>query len=82
MAKRIEVILADVHYRGIQRAARSSQMSVAQWVQQELERACWREPSISTAKKLGALQVAIQHEFPTCDLEQILTEVESGYIDN
>jgi hypothetical protein len=33
-------------------------------------------------KKARSTSGRFQHEFPTCDLEQILTEVESGYIDN
>ncbi|MGO8819613.1 MAG: CopG family transcriptional regulator [Terriglobia bacterium] len=44
MAKRLQVILKDPEYREVKRAARSRQMSIAEWVRQALEQAHRREP--------------------------------------
>jgi hypothetical protein len=79
MAKRLQVILRDSDYREIQRAARLRGMSIAEWVRQALEAARHREPTSSVAKKLAAVRAAVQHEFPTADIDVMLAEIESGY---
>ena len=79
MPKRLQVILADPEYREIQRVARSRHMSLAQWVRQSLESARKEEPTGSTSKKLEAVRLAVQHEGPTGDIEQMLAEIEAGY---
>ena len=40
---------------------------------------CRRGPSGSVAKKLEAVRVAARLEFPTADIDAMLTEIESGY---
>lgn len=79
MPKRLQVIIADPEYREIQRAARSRHMSLAQWVRQALELARREEPIGSVSKKLEAVRRAVQHEGPTGDIEQMLSEIEAGY---
>lgn len=79
MPKRLQVIIADREYREIQRAARSRHMSLAQWVRQALELARREEPIGSVSKKLEAVRRAVQHEGPTGDIEQMLSEIEAGY---
>jgi hypothetical protein len=37
-------------------------------------------PSRSIAEKLEAIRLAAQHEFPTEDIETMLSEIESGYL--
>ena len=80
MAKRLQVILKDPEYREIQRVARSRHMSLAEWVRQALELARRREPSGSVAKKLEAIRAAARHSYPTADIDQMLGEIEAGYI--
>ena len=79
MPKRLQVIIADPEYRELQRAARSRHMSLAQWVRQALELARREEPIGSVSKKLEAVRRAVQHEGPTGDIEQMLSEIEAGY---
>lgn len=79
MSKRLQVILKDPEYREIQRAARSRQMSVAEWVRQALNSARREEPMGSMEKKLEAVRRAVQYEFPTGDIEDMLREIEIGY---
>lgn len=80
MTKRLQVILQDPEYREIQRAARSRQMSIAEWVRQALAHARRREPLGDVEKKLAAIRAAVKHEFPTGDIETMLAEIEQGYL--
>jgi hypothetical protein len=79
MSKRLQVILRDAEYREIQKAARSRQMSVAEWVRQSLAIARTRESSADIGKKLEVVRSAARHEFPTADIDVMLAEIESGY---
>ncbi len=79
MAKRLQVLLKDPDYREIQRVARSRHMSVAEWVRQALESARRHEPVGSIGKKLDSIEIAVRHEYPSGELEDILAEIESGY---
>ena len=80
MAKRLQVILQDPEYREIQRAARSRQMSIAEWVRQALAHARRREPLGDVEKKLAAIRAAAKYESPTADIETMLAEIERGYL--
>jgi hypothetical protein len=80
MAKRLQVILQDAEYREVQRAARSRQMSIAEWVRQALAHARRQEPQGGVEKKLAAIRAAVKHEFPTGDIETMLAEIEQGYL--
>jgi hypothetical protein len=80
MSKRLQVILQDPEYRDIQRAARSRQMSIAEWVRQALAHARRREPLGDVEKKLAAIRAAAKHESPTSDIKTMLEEIEQGYL--
>jgi hypothetical protein len=80
MAKRLQVILKDPDYREVQRAARSRHMTIAEWVRQALELARRREPQGAVHDKLGVVQAAARHAFPAGDVDNMLAEIEAGYI--
>ncbi|HEX8815691.1 MAG TPA: hypothetical protein VF753_09335 [Terriglobales bacterium] len=80
MAKRLQVIMQDPDYREIQRIARLRRMSTAEWVRQALELARRREPTRSVEKKLEAIRAAARHQGPTADIDQMLAEIEKGYL--
>ena len=80
MAKRLQVILQDPEYREIQRAARSRQMSIAEWVRQALAFARRREPLGDVEKKLAAIRAAVKYESPSSDIKTMLEEIERGYL--
>lgn len=79
MAKRLQVILKDPEYRELKRAARSRQMSIAEWVRQALELAHRREPVGSAGKKLEVIRAAARLDFPAGDIRRMLAEIETGY---
>lgn len=80
MAKRLQVILPDPDYREIQVMARSRRMSIAQWVRQALERARRHEPLGDVGKKLEVIRAAARNNFPTADIDDMLAEIEKGYL--
>jgi hypothetical protein len=54
-------------------------MSIAEWVRQALERARERQPLGEPSKKLEIVRAAARHEYPTADIDRMLTEIERGY---
>jgi CRISPR/Cas system-associated protein Cas7 (RAMP superfamily) len=80
MAKRLQVILQDPEYREIQRVARSRRMSIAEWVRQALASARRKESSKSLEKKLEVVRAAVKYEFPAGDIDEMLKEIEDGYL--
>ena len=54
-------------------------MSLAEWVRQALESARRQEPLGSAGKKLDAIRIAVQHEYPAGDVADMLAEIEAGY---
>ena len=78
MAKRVQVILQDSEYREIQRVARSRHMSLAEWVRQALESARRQEPLGRAGKKLDSIRIAVEHEFPAGDVQDMLADIEAG----
>jgi len=79
MAKRLQVILKDPEYREVKRAARSRQMSIAEWVRQALDQAHRREPVGRAGKKLEVIRAAARLDYPTADIDRMLAEIETGY---
>jgi hypothetical protein len=56
-------------------------MTVAEWVRQVLRAARRRAPRTNSRKKIEAIRAAARHSFPTADIDQMLAEIESGYLD-
>ena len=79
MAKRLQVILQDVEYREIKRAARSRQMSIAEWVRQALAQAHRGQPVGRIGKKLEVIRAAARLDYPAGDIDRMLSEIEMGY---
>lgn len=79
MSKRLQVLLKEPEYREIQQAARSRNMTVAEWVRQALTLVRRSEPSGNSGKKLDAIRAAARHEYPTADIDRMIAEIERGY---
>lgn len=93
MAKRLEILLNDVEYAAIEEAAERQGISVSEWVRQSLRdtrqseltganprRDAQRKDPERIARKLQALERASKHNHPTADIEQMLQEIEDGYM--
>lgn len=79
MSKRLQVLLDEEELRAVQRVAKASQLTVAEWVRQTLRAGYQRQPVHPARRKLAALDRALKHAFPTGDIGQLLAEIEKGY---
>jgi hypothetical protein len=79
MSKRLQVLLDETELAEIRKAARRHQMTTAEWVRQALRAARRAEPRVDARKKLAVVRAAVRHEFPTADIDQMLSEIERGY---
>ena len=80
MAKRLQVILQDPEYREYKRLARSRHLTLAAWVRQALAAARQQQPTGDVQSKFAAIREAAQYNFPAPDIEQMLAEIEQGYL--
>jgi hypothetical protein len=54
--------------------------TVAERVRKALRIALRRNPLSRWGRKLAAIRAAARYSFPTADIEQMLSEIESGYL--
>jgi transposase-like protein len=76
----MQVLFEDDEFAEIRRVAKRHRMTVAEWVRQALRRARRDEPIADPRKKLAAVREAARGDYPTADIEQMLAEIESGYL--
>jgi len=55
-------------------------LTVAEWVRQVLRTARGREPLGDVGRKLDAVRAASRYAYPIGDIEQLLAEIERGYL--
>jgi hypothetical protein len=80
MSKRLQVALDEGEYRDLQRAARKRGLTVSQWVREALRAMRRQEPVGESGKKLSAVREAARHAYETADIDQMLEQIESGYL--
>ena len=80
MSKRLQVLLPDQEMSDIQILAERAQMSVGEWVRQTLREARSRKSLKDPAEKLKAIRRAAEYNFPEVDIDQMLREIEQGYL--
>ena len=80
MAKRLQVLVEEDELREIRQVARGQRMSVAEWVRAAMRDARRREPGAPPERKLAVVRAAAKHRFPAGDVEQMLAEIERGYV--
>jgi hypothetical protein len=80
MSKRLQVVLDDAEYRELQKVARKQHMTVSEWVRYALRTMRRREPTQDAARKIAAVREATRHAYPTGDIQEMLAEIERGYL--
>lgn len=80
MSKRLQVLLDESELAELRRAARLNHMTVAEWVRQALRRALRQEPTMDARRKLSVVREAARASYPTADIDQMLAEIERGYV--
>jgi hypothetical protein len=80
MTKRLQVLLDDAELRTIQRIARREKLTTAEWVRRRLREGAESRGRPDTATKLAAIHAAYRHRAPAPDIDQMLDEIERGYL--
>jgi hypothetical protein len=80
MTTRLQVLLEDDEIAEIRRVAKRHRMTVAEWVRQALRRARRDEPTVDPRRKLAVVREAAHESYPTADIDQMLREIEGGYL--
>ena len=66
----------------IQDIAKRNRTTVAEWVRQALRAARRQEPRGDAERKLKVIREAARYKFPSGDIQQMLAEIEQGYLTN
>ena len=80
MSKRLQVVVGEPELREIRKIARRKGMTVSEWVRSVIRAAAGAEPRGGVERKLQAIREAAKHEAPTGDIDQMLAEIERGYL--
>lgn len=80
MSKRLQVLFDEEELAEIQAIAQRHRMTVAEWVRQTLRVARQQQPLTDARRKLEVVRTAAGHTFPVGDIDQMLEEIERGYV--
>lgn len=82
MSKRLQIVVSDEDLAEIQAAARAERVTVSEWVRRLLRAKARGQSSPSQiARRLAAIQEAAKHSFPAGDIEEMLRDIERGYLE-
>jgi hypothetical protein len=79
VSKRLQVLFDEDELAELQEIARRNHMSLAEWVRQALRQARLNQPVHSAKLKRQAVRRAMECEFPTADIDEMLAQIERGY---
>lgn len=80
MSKRLQVLLPDQEMDEIQLLAGREHLTVGEWVRRTLREARSQKSMISRETKLRVIERASEYNFPTANIDQMLAEIEQGYL--
>lgn len=80
MSKRLQVLFDEGELREVREAASREGIPVSEWVRRALRDARRREPRGDLDEKVRAIREAAGHSFPTADIDEMLGEIERGYL--
>ena len=80
MTKRLQVLLDEREFRELRQIAKANHMTVAAWVRETLRTARRREPLGDVSAKVDAVRAAARHAFPVADIDEMLNDIERGYL--
>jgi hypothetical protein len=79
MSMRLQVLLDEKDLQALRANAAEQGMTLSEWVRQTLRTAMHQRPGDDVDGKLACVRAAVRHEFPTGDIDQMLSEIEEGY---
>jgi predicted 2-oxoglutarate/Fe(II)-dependent dioxygenase YbiX len=74
------VLVEEDELREIRKVAHARRMTVAEWVRSAMREARRREPTAPAERKLAVVRAAAKNQLPTAEIDQMLAEIERGYI--
>jgi cobalamin-dependent methionine synthase I len=82
VTKRLQVLLDDTELLMIQRLARREKVTTAEWVRRRLREGAAASTRPDTASRLAAIHAAYRGDpdTPEPDIDQMLDEIERGYV--
>lgn len=80
MSKRLQVLFDEAELRELQASARREGLPVSEWVRRALREARRRRPERDLEAKLRAVREGAKYAFPAGDIEDMLGEIERGYL--
>jgi hypothetical protein len=79
MSKRLQLLLEDAEFVDIQDTARRNCVTTAEWGCRVLREACRQESVADLERKLEVVRAVARHQFPTADVDRMLSEIGDGY---
>jgi len=76
------VIVDDAELRRFRQLAETVGMTTSEWARQALRRAEREMSTGDPARKLAAIRVAVAHDFPTGDIDEMLAEIEAKVVES
>lgn len=82
MSARLQVLVDKAELAELQRVAEKHRLTLSAWVRLVLREAVRREPLDDTERKLRVVREAATHRYPAPPIEQLLSEIELGYLED
>jgi len=76
---RLQVVLDEKELQSMREHALEQGMTLSGWVRQTLRNAMRLRPGDDIDRKLECVRSAMRHQFPTADIDQMLSDIEKGY---
>ena len=80
MSKRLQVVMSDEEYEELQLASQSAGVTVSEWVRTAIRRMRRDRSLLAADGRIEAVRLAARHDFPTGDIDDMLAEIEQGYL--
>jgi len=78
MSTRLQVVIDENEMCEFQAIARAQHITMAEWVRQALRRARREQPVINSEKKIQCVRESAAYNYPTGDIDNMLTDIERG----
>jgi hypothetical protein len=79
MSTRLQVLLDEEELQAMREHALEQGLTLSEWVRQTLRRTMNLRSADDVDRKLECVRSAVRHEFPTADIDEMLSEIEEGY---
>jgi hypothetical protein len=78
MSKRLQIVMSDDEIEAFRRTAKRQGMTLSEWVRQAMRKVQRSQQSPSAPDKLKAIERALECDYPTGNIEEILSSIEQG----